>query len=258
MEYRFNYNVTGPNRKRLVEAIAEIHGGTPRYLGAPTFAYGVDCFTVSKNGAVTFDGGKVERDAVKALVEGLERRGFVADAAQEAANAPVTAIPATEALTVGDAPESRQEATVAETCGFCPEFPRDGITDAAIDNLRKLVDSKAALIRKALGADSLDIIATDETVSFPWFQNDIRDEDKAAVARFLERLIAAAGSQKRVTAKEKPVENEKYAFRCFLLRLGFIGDEYKADRKALLRNLTGSSAFRSGGPKAGDERTAKE
>ena len=258
MEYRFNYNVTGPNRKRLVEAVAEIHGGTPRYLGAPTFAYEVDCFTVSKDGAVTFDGGSVERDAAKALVEGLERHGFVADAAQEAANAPVTAIPATEALTVGDAPESRQEATVAETCGFCPEFPRDGITDAAIDNLRKLTDSKAALIRKALGADSLDIITTDETVSFPWFQNDIRDEDKAAVARFLKRLIAAAGSQKRVTAKEKPVENEKYAFRCFLLRLGFIGDEYKADRKVLLRNLTGSSAFRSGGPKAGDERTAKE
>ena len=258
MEYRFNYNVTGPDRKRLVEAIAEIHGGTPHYLGAPTFAYGVDCFTVSKNGAVTFDGDKMERDAVKALVEELERRGFVADAAQEAANAPVTAIPATEALTVGDAPESRQEAAVAETRRFCAEFPRDGITDAALENLRKLVDSKAALIRKALGADSLDIIATDETVSFPWFQNDIRDEDKAAFARFLERLIAAAGSRKRVTAKEKSVENEKYAFRCFLLRLGFIGDEYKADRKALLRNLTGSSAFRSGGPKAGDERTAKE
>jgi len=42
------------------------------------------------------------------------------------------------------------------------------------------------------------------------------------------------------------VENEKYAFRCFLLRLGFIGAEYKIERKILLRNLTGSSAFKSG------------
>ncbi len=33
---------------------------------------------------------------------------------------------------------------------------------------------------------------------------------------------------KRVTATEKPVDNEKYAFRCFLLRLGFIGSEYKS------------------------------
>ena len=51
---------------------------------------------------------------------------------------------------------------------------------------------------------------------------------------------------KRITAKEKPVDNEKYAFRCFLLRPGFIGGEYKTDRKILLRNLSGSSAFKSG------------
>ena len=36
------------------------------------------------------------------------------------------------------------------------------------------------------------------------------------------------------------------SFRCFLLRLGFIGKEYKTARKILLRNLTGNSAFRYG------------
>ena len=55
-----------------------------------------------------------------------------------------------------------------------------------------------------------------------------------------------AKNQKRINAKEKELDNEKYAFRCFLLRLGFIGDAYKAERKILLRNLTGSSAFKSG------------
>jgi hypothetical protein len=43
--------------------------------------------------------------------------------------------------------------------------------------------------------------------------------------------------------------DEKYAFRCFLLRLGFIGDEYKKSRKILLKNLSGSSAFKSGSAK---------
>ena len=54
---------------------------------------------------------------------------------------------------------------------------------------------------------------------------------------------------------EKAVENEKYAFRCFLLRLGFIGAEYKTERKILLKNLTGSSTFKSGAKKevSGDE-----
>ena len=45
--------------------------------------------------------------------------------------------------------------------------------------------------------------------------------------------------------KEKMVENEKYAFRCFLLQLGFIGDEYKAARRVLLKNLTGNGAWKN-------------
>ena len=55
-----------------------------------------------------------------------------------------------------------------------------------------------------------------------------------------------AKTAKRVTAKEKDTDNEKYAFRCFLLRLGFIGDEFKGARKILLSRLSGSSAFKSG------------
>jgi len=69
---------------------------------------------------------------------------------------------------------------------------------------------------------------------------------------FICKLCEMARNQKRVVAKEKPADNDKYAFRCFLLRLGFIGAEYKAERKILLRNLTGSSAFKSGQP-AGKE-----
>ncbi len=49
-----------------------------------------------------------------------------------------------------------------------------------------------------------------------------------------------------VTAKEKITNNDKYAFRCFLLRLWFIGAEFKDERKILLRNLSGNSAFKSG------------
>ena len=55
-------------------------------------------------------------------------------------------------------------------------------------------------------------------------------------------------NQKRITAKEKEVDNEKYAFRCFLLRIGFIGAEFKAERKILLSKLSGSSAFKTAKP----------
>lgn len=67
-----------------------------------------------------------------------------------------------------------------------------------------------------------------------------------AYTHFIAKLCEMAQNQKRITAKEKEIDNNKYAFRCFLLRLGFIGTEYKAERKILLRNLSGSSAFKGG------------
>jgi hypothetical protein len=59
-----------------------------------------------------------------------------------------------------------------------------------------------------------------------------------------------AKNQKRVNVTDKATPNERYAFRCFLLRLGFIGPEYKNERKILLKNLDGSSAFKNGQRKA--------
>lgn len=60
---------------------------------------------------------------------------------------------------------------------------------------------------------------------------------------FIERLCTKAKEQKRVTAVERTVDNEKYAFRCFLLKLGFIGNEYKIARKILLARLEGDLAY---------------
>ena len=58
--------------------------------------------------------------------------------------------------------------------------------------------------------------------------------------------VSLATSQKQVRAKERPAENEKYAMRCFLLRIGMIGPEYAAARKELLKRLSGDASFKSG------------
>ena len=213
----FKYNVTGSDRKRLVTAMAEILECAAKYKGAPTFAYEVDYFTIDKNGIVSFD-DRADSDEVERLVEALRERGFE--------------------------PESK-----AEVDSLVISYPRKDISDAALENLRLLVASKDSLIKKALGADALPIEVTDETVSFPWFAGFPSPEEISAYAHFTGKLIGMAKTQKRITAKEKETDNEKYAFRCFLLRLGFIGDEYKVARKILLRNLSGSGAFRSGNPK---------
>ena len=95
---------------------------------------------------------------------------------------------------------------------------------------------------------ALPITEEDDKLSFPWFTTEPDPDEVRAYTHFIAALCKMARNQKRVTAKEKETDNDKYAFRCFLLRLGFIGADYKTERKILLRNLSGSSAFRNGAP----------
>lgn len=73
-------------------------------------------------------------------------------------------------------------------------------------------------------------------------------EEVKAYTHFIAALGKMSRDLKRISATEKEVDNEKYAFRCFLLRLGFIGNEYKAERKILLKNLSGNSSWKNGAP----------
>ena len=151
-------------------------------------------------------------------------------------------------MQVSDVPETYED------IGLVIEMPRSSFTDTALDNLKRLVESKSNLIKKALGTETLELEITDDKVRFPWFEDDTNPDAVKAYTHFVTALCEMARVQKRVTAKEKETGNDKYAFRCFLLRLGFIGTAYKEERKILLRNLTGSSAFKT--PKSeviGDE-----
>ena len=47
-EFKLSYNVTGAERKRLVQTIAKVTGAQPEYLGAPSFAYRVGYCTIDK------------------------------------------------------------------------------------------------------------------------------------------------------------------------------------------------------------------
>lgn len=102
--------------------------------------------------------------------------------------------------------------------------------------------------KKALGIDNLGIEITEDTVSFPWFTEMPEPDAVKAYTHFIAALGKMSRDLKRISATEKEVDNEKYAFRCFLLRLGFIGNEYKAERKILLKNLSGNSSWKNGAP----------
>ena len=137
------------------------------------------------------------------------------------------------------------EEAVAATDEDCLSIslPRTLFTETALQNLDAPLLSKGRLIRHAFDIREATYTLTDDRITFAWLHGTITDETAKAYAEFISKLCLMARTQKRVTAKEKIVDNEKYAFRFFLLRLGMIGNAYKESRKILLQNLIGSSAF---------------
>jgi len=236
-EFRINYHVTGADRKALVQAISEITGAKSEYLGAPTFAYQVDYFTISKDGILSFD-DRADSEEIENLLEELAKRGFEGEPPEGPEDPPEKPKEKKESLPPLD-PEN----------GVTIIFPRTVIDEDTLPKLKKLVAAKGWLIKKALGTDTLKIETTPKGVEFPWFTFKPESPDCRAYAAFIEKLVALARNLQRVSAKEKPVANEKYAFRCFLLRLGFIGKEWKGTRKILMRNFKGSAAYKGGAGK---------
>lgn len=229
---RIEFHRTGAERKALVTAIGEILEVRPKYKGMPSAAYEIAYFTVTKEGTLEF-ADRVDSEEVENLLEQLADRGIVA-ASAEMAQAWLNARAEELSEKSGTGPQE-------ENVGLTVEIPLDKV---AVGNLTKLLDAKGNLIRKALGITDLHIEVLDDRVAFPWF-SQVDADSAAAYTHFISALCEMSRNAKRVTATEKPVENEKYAFRCFLLRLGFIGTEYKAERKILLRNLSGSTAFKN-------------
>lgn len=251
-----NYNVTGAERKRLADYISGFMGTEKKYLGAPTFAYQIGYLTVSKDGAVSFEDRGYNSD-IDALMAELEGQGFhtedtiaKADTAEAGANSGEDAAQPDEAGADTDEPEAApagEGVTQPHGFGLTVTLPAASFTADGLNNLHALIASKGRLIRKALGIDLLPVQVEAETVSFPWFEGRELDADEVkAYTHLIAALCDMARNQKRITAREKVTDNDKYAFRCFLLRLGFIGAEFKDERKILLRNLSGNSAFKSG------------
>ena len=219
------YNVTGAERKRLVAALSNLMGVKAKYLGMPSMAYEVSDFIIDKNGNLELS-DKANRTEIERVARHLASEGFIAE----------EEISATEGRQTAD----------SEEFGLTVSMPRSNFSEGALENLQALVEAKGELIRHALDVEELPIEISEDEVSFPWFEELPTPEEIKAYTHFISALSEMAINQKRITVKEKEVENEKYAFRCFLLRLGFIGKDYKDERKILLRNLTGSSAFKGG------------
>ena len=213
------FNVPGQKRKDLAKDIGTWLGSEVKYCGAPSFAYSINQFAIDREGSLSY-ADSIDSEVVERLLQHLYDEGFEFEMPEK----------------------NEPEEDVLTPDGIAIQIP---FSQVNVGNLTLLLDAKGSLIKKALGIDDLRFNLMEDRVDFPWFPMYTEPDELKAYMHFVTALCEMTKNQKRITAKEKSVDNEKYAFRCFLLRLGFIGDEYKAERKILLRNLTGSSAFKS-------------
>ena len=212
------FNIEKSQRKALAQKIGELTGSEVKYLGVPSCGYQIGAYTLDKEAVLHGD------ELPDEIRSELEKAGFTAE------DEPV-------ALTIS--------------------MPRDFFGEQGLENLLQIIENKEALLKHALNTDSLAVNECEETIEFPWFTVE-KDGDGDAYARFITALCEFAKNLKRVVNKPDTSDNEKYAFRCFLLRLGMIGEEYKPVRRVLLRRLTGSSAFRHGKPEGGADDAVSE
>ena len=215
-----HFEVTKEGRKAMVAAIEKEIGVKAKYLGVPSCAYEIGSYTVGRNGELEF-GDFDDIDEAAPIINACVM---------------ATGVSPTEW-------EQNTEEPQDEPLGLTVALPLEKVKAG---NLNALLDGKGDLIKKALGINETPIIIDEEKISFPWFSTELDADSVKAYTNFIAAICKMSREQKRISSTKKEVENEKYAFRCFLLRLGFVGAEYKTDRKILLKNLDGSSAFKSG------------
>ena len=220
MRNEIRFTLESKQRPKLAQEIGKILGTASHYERVPSCAYDIAGYRLDKEGVLHIPEG-AESKMVEYLIRQLRENGFQDDAE-----------------VIEDVAVQQDKLTIA--------VPREIYTDTALENLQKIIANKQILFQRAFRTDSTEIGITKEKINFTWFPYTTDVDEIAAYTQFISRLCDMARDAKRVSSKPTETDNDKYAFRCFLLRLGFIGKEYKTARKILLRNLAGNSVFRYG------------
>ena len=192
-----------------------------------------------------------------AAVTEVEEVSEESEATVETATQPDTAA-VTETEEVSEETETTAQnetppeaAPTAENNGidrFSISMRRDFFDEALFSKLDRLIESKSDLFKMAFKTDDLSYEKSEDRVTCAWFPWTGAPDEGIAYSTFIDMLTKHLKEQKRVNASKTQTDNPKFAMRVFLIRLGMVGNEYKAARKILLRNLEGSSAFRKGAP----------
>jgi hypothetical protein len=107
------------------------------------------------------------------------------------------------------------------------------------ENLKEEDELKSAL--EGIENPGVDFNFEEKNIIFKFCRNH---EKNKAYIKFIEKLCEYAKSLKHASMKRSQTDNEKFAMRVWLIRLGFVGTDFKEIRKIILKDLSGNAAFR--------------
>ena len=241
-------HVTGTNRKELVNVISKATGMKAVYKFMPTCNFEIGCFTVNKEGTLLID-AQADHGEVARVLEAIAAAGFEGEAqdteavlAEEEALSSMedtaeTAEPMEKDATE-EADSNEAEAANITEDAETTEAEEASISEAASERLglrwRSAGEGGGGQSHQAAGCQGRSHQegtgnqraahrSSGRPGGIPLVFRTSGCDAVQAYTHFILALCEMSKNAKRVTVTEKAVDNEKYAFRCFLLRLGFIG-----------------------------------
>ena len=110
-------------------------------------------------------------------------------------------------------------------------------------NAYTILDARRELVEMALGLKEEVRLVVDRDLAFSLPLDAFSIPAIEACACLLVQVCAMAASTRKARMKPCDMSNPKYQMRSWLLRLGFIGDQFARPRQTLLEHLDGNAAF---------------
>ncbi len=252
------------DRKKIIEALEEYAGVKAKYLGAPNFSYQItingQTYTIDRRGKITSDNVEIELEAL--INKKIEENEV---ASQELAQAQALA---------------QKQAQGNKAFDLEITVPTEGHTGATLRNMLNMLYSKQPIVKKVfeieadiLNADfitelnkasiqtieefkneiagkqetgycGIEFDFTNNTITFKFAKSLLEPDKLEAYTQFVSLLSQSAKGLKHASPKATATDNYKFTIRTWLIRLGFVGNEYRKARMLLLKNLEGNGAYR--------------
>ena len=241
------FNKTQEDRKVLVNRIGELIGKDLKYTGVPRCAYEGNGFTVTREGNL-----EVEDTVGDFIIEALIAESLITRPEEPEATSLTVSLPASRhtgatlrnlinlLFTRADLLNKALGTSFRVEEGLT-DFLRDESGLHTAEDIRKAVAAYEEEHGKAIDG----LVLEPEKIIFSGLPATDNPTALKAFTNLCALMNKQALKQNRIQAKSVREENEKYALRIWLVRLGMNGPEYKEDRKLLMENLSGHCAFRT-------------